>query len=131
MRTIEVRHELTNEWKGRGIQKPEYGILTDDITEAWSGMKTHGYKKLKGLKSQNLRDHMNNLELVLNMLAEATTTEIVRKQDAQGLRPNRKAAREGGAIAGNARKQIEKRTGTPVITSNNQILNKRRRQLGN
>jgi hypothetical protein len=117
MRTIEVRHELTNEWRERGIQKPEYAILTDDITEAWSGMKTREYKNLKGLKSQNLRDHMNNLELVLNMLAEASTTEIARKRDAQGLLLNRKAARDGGTIAGDARKQLEERTGAPVITS--------------
>ncbi|MDO8618142.1 MAG: BRO family protein [Candidatus Uhrbacteria bacterium] len=119
MRTIEARHELTNEWKNRGVQKPEYAILTDDITEAWAGMKTRDYKKLKNLKSQNLRDHMSNLELVLNMLAEASTTEIARKQDVNGFTENRRAAKQGGRIAGSARKQIESRTGTPVITSAN------------
>jgi hypothetical protein len=119
MKSIEIRHELTDEWRNRGIEKPEYAILTDDITEAWSGMKTRDYKNVKGLKSQNLRDHMTNLELVLNMLAEVSTTEIARKKDAEGLVANRKAAKQGGSVAGNARKEIETKTGKPVISSGN------------
>lgn len=119
MRSIEIRHELTDEWRNRGIEKPEYAILTDDITEAWAGMKTRDYKKVKGLKSQNLRDHMTNLELVLNMLAEVSTTEIARKKDAKGLVENRKVAKQGGSIAGNARKEIESKTGKPVISTGN------------
>ncbi|MEK7655427.1 MAG: Bro-N domain-containing protein [Patescibacteria group bacterium] len=119
MRSIEIRHELTDEWRNRGIEKPEYAILTDDITEAWAGMKTRDYKKVKGLKSQNLRDHMTNLELVLNMLAEVSTTEIARKKNAKGLVENRKVAKQGGSIAGNARKEIESKTGKPVISTGN------------
>ncbi|MFA6446715.1 MAG: Bro-N domain-containing protein [Patescibacteria group bacterium] len=125
MKSIEIRHELTTEWKNRGIEKPEYAILTDDITEAWAGMKTRQYKKVKGLKSQNLRDHMTNLELVLNMLGEVSTTEIARKRDAKGLVENRKAAWQGGSVAGNARKEIESRTGKPVISSGNFLLAKK------
>lgn len=122
MKSIEIRHELTTEWKNRGIEKPEYAILTDDITEAWAGMKTQQYKKVKALKSQNLRDHMTNLELVLNMLGEVSTTEIARKRDAKGLVENRKAAWQGGSVAGHARKEIESRTGRPVISSGNFLL---------
>jgi hypothetical protein len=103
----------------RGVEKPEYAILTDDITEAWAGMKTRDYKHVKGLKSQNLRDHMTNLELVLNMLAEVSTTEIARERDVKGLNENRHAAKQGGSVAGNARKEIESRTGKPVISSGN------------
>lgn len=125
MRSIEIRHELTNEWKNRGIEKPEYAILTDDITEAWAGMKTRQYKKVKGLKSQNLRDHMTNLELVLNMLAEVSTTEIARKQDVKGLFENRRAAKQGGSVAGNARKEIESRIDRSIISSSNFLLAKK------
>ncbi len=125
MKSIEIRHELTDEWRNRGIEKPEYAILTDDITEAWAGMKTRDYKKVKGLKSQNLRDHMTNLELVLNMLGEVSTTEIARKKDAKGLVANRKAAKQGGSVAGNARKEIETKTGKPVISSGNFLTNKK------
>lgn len=125
MKSIEIRHELTTEWKNRGIEKPEYAILTDDITEAWAGMKTQQYKKVKGLKSQNLRDHMTDLELVLNMLAEVSTTEIARKKDTKGLNENRIVAKQGGSIAGNARKEIESRTGKPVISSGNFLSTKK------
>ncbi|MDO8583885.1 MAG: BRO family protein [bacterium] len=125
LRTIEIRHELTNEWKNRGVQKPEYAILTDDITEAWAGMKTHDYKRFKNLKSQNLRDHMSNLELILNTLAEASTTEIARKQDVKGLAENRRAAKQGGQIAGSARKQIEAQTGAPIVTRVNYLPKKK------
>lgn len=118
LQAIQVRKELTDEWDKRGVQKGiEYAILTDEITKAWSGMKTRDYKKLKGLKKENLRDNMSTLELVLNMLAEATTTEISRKEQPVSFDDNIKIAREGGSIAGDARKAIENRTGTPVITS--------------
>lgn len=120
LQAIQVRKELTDEWDKRGVQKGiEYAILTDEITKAWSGMKTRDYKKLKGLKKENLRDNMSTLELVLNMLAEATTTEISRKEQPVSFDDNIKIAREGGSIAGDARKAIENRTGTPVITSQN------------
>ncbi len=118
LQAIQVCKELTDEWDKRGVQKGiEYAILTDEITKAWSGMKTRDYKKLKGLKKENLRDNMSTLELVLNMLAEATTTEISRKEQPVSFDDNIKIAREGGSIAGDARKAIENRTGTPVITS--------------
>ncbi len=118
--TIRARKELTDEWKTHGIQKgKEYAILTDEITEAWSGMTTRKYKNLKGLKSENLRDNMSTLELALNMLAEATTTELTRVQNPQGLAENQVVARQGGGIAGDARKQIETQTGRPVVTSAN------------
>lgn len=120
LQAIQVRKELTDEWDKRGVQKGvEYAILTDEITKAWSGMKTRQYKNLKGLKKENLRDNMSTLELVLNMLAEATTTEISKKEQPQSFDENIKIAREGGSIAGDTRKAIEKRTGNPVITSKN------------
>ena len=97
----------------------EYAILTDEITKAWSGLSTRQYKNLKGLKKENLRDNMSTLELVLNMLAEATTTELSRTHEPQGLAENQGIARQGGQIAGNARKEIEENTGRPVITSKN------------
>ena len=93
--------------------------MTDEVTRAWSGMSTRQYKKLKGLKKENLRDNMSTLELALNMLAEATTTELTKVQNPQGLAENQTVAREGGSIAGNARKDIEDRTGRPIITSQN------------
>lgn len=118
--SIRIRNNLTDEWDKRGVQKGvEYAILTDEITKAWSGMKTRQYKNLKGLKKENLRDNMSDLELVLNMLAEATTTELSKKEQPQSFDENIKIAREGGSIAGDTRKAIEKRTGTPVITSKN------------
>lgn len=120
LQAIQVRKELTDEWDTHGVKRGiEYAILTDEITKAWSGMTTRQYKNLKGLKKENLRDNMSTLELVLNMLAEATTTEISREQDPQTFAENRSIAREGGEVAGNARKDIEERTGKPVITSKN------------
>ena len=120
LQTIRARKELTDEWKAHGVREGrEYAILTDEVTKAWSGMTTRRYKDLKGLKKENLRDNMSTLELALNMLAEATTTELTRTQNPQGLTQNQAVAREGGGIAGNARKEIEARTGQPVITSKN------------
>ena len=120
LQAIQVRKELTDEWDRRGIHKGrEYAILTDEITKAWSGMKTREYKNLKGLKKENLRDNMSTLELVLNMLAEATTTEISKNVNPQSFRENVHIAQQGGNIAGNARKEIEQTTGQPVITSKN------------
>ena len=122
LQTIRARKELTDEWKSHGVKEGrEYAILTDEVTKAWSGMTTRRYKDLKGLKKENLRDNMSTLELALNMLAEATTTELTRTQNPQGLTQNQAVAREGGGIAGNARKEIEARTGQPVITSKNAI----------
>ena len=120
LQAIQVRKELTDEWDARGVQKGvEYAILTDEITKAWSGMNTWQYKNLKGLKKENLRDNMTTLELVLNMLAEATTTEISKQKAPEGLRENVEVARSGGKVAGDARKAIEQQTGVPVITSKN------------
>ena len=120
LQAIQVRKELTDEWDARGVQKGvEYAILTDEITKAWSGMNTRQYKNLKGLKKENLRDNMTTLELVLNMLAEATTTEISKQKAPEGLRENVEIARSGGKVAGDARKAIEQQTGVPVITSKN------------
>ena len=125
---IRIRNELTQEWQKRGVEKGrEYAILTDEISRAWSGMTTRQYKQLKGLKKENLRDNMSDLELVLNMLAEASTTQISQAEKPAGLEENRKVAQRGGRIAGNARKELEDESGTPVITSKdaaqlNQIL---------
>lgn len=122
LQAIQVRKELTDEWDSRGVkQGVEYAILTDEITKAWSGMTTRQYKNLKGLKKENLRDNMSTLELVLNMLAEATTTEISKEKNPQSFSENRSVAKEGGEVAGNARKDIEERTGKPVITSKNAV----------
>jgi prophage antirepressor-like protein len=122
LQAIQVRKELTDEWDDRGVkQGAEYAILTDEITRAWSGMTTRQYKHLKGLKKENLRDNMSTLELVLNMLAEATTTEISRTTEPATLDENRQVARRGGRIAGNARKEIEADTGKPVITPKNAV----------
>lgn len=120
LKTIEVRKELTDEWEQRGVKKGgEFAILTDEVTEAWSGLSTRQYKKLKSLKTENLRDHMTNLELVLNMLAEATTTEISRQNKPDGFDQSRKVARQGGTIAGNARKEIEEKTGKSIVSGKN------------
>lgn len=120
LQTIRARKELTDQWKTHGIsENREYAILTDEVTKAWAGMSTRQYKNLKGLKKENLRDNMSTLELALNMLAEATTTELTKVQNPQGLQENRKVAHEGGSVAGNARKDIEKRTGRQVITAEN------------
>lgn len=120
LQAIQVRTELTDEWDARGVQKGvEYAILTDEISRAWSGMSTRQYKNLKGLKKENLRDNMTTLELVLNMLAEATTTEISKQKAPSTFSENMAIAREGGEVAGIARKAAEERTGVPVITSKN------------
>ena len=117
---IRIRNELTDEWKKRGVQKgKEYAILTDEITRAWSGMSTRQYKQFKGLKKENLRDNMSDLELVLTMLAEASTTDIAKTEQPQGLNENQKVARRGGNVAGIARKALEAETGRPVVTSQN------------
>ena len=120
LQTIRARKELTDEWQSHGVEKgKEYAILTDEVTKAWSGMTTRQYKNLKGLKKENLRDNMSTLELVLNMLAEASTTELTKVQNPFGLEENKEVAKTGGKIAGDARKSIETQTGKPVITSNN------------
>lgn len=120
LQAIQVRKELTDEWDARGVQKGvEYAILTDEISRAWSGMSTRQYKNLKGLKKENLRDNMTTLELVLNMLAEATTTEISKQKAPSTFSENMAVAREGGETAGIARKAVEERTGVPVITPKN------------
>jgi len=122
LQAIQVRKELTDEWDNRGVKKGmEYAILTNEITAAWSGMNTRQYKKLKGLKKENLRDNMSTLELVLNMLAEATTTEISKTAEPETFEENKQVARRGGRIAGNARREIEADTGKPVITSQNAV----------
>lgn len=118
--SIRVRNELTSEWQNRGVKKGvEFAILTDEITRAWSGMNTRQYKRLKGLKKENLRDNMSTLEIVLNMLAEATTTEISKKSKPSSFEENLNVARQGGEAAGDARRAVEARTGTPVITPQN------------
>jgi len=118
LKSIEVRKELTDEWQERGIEKDiEYAILTNEITKAWSDKTVKEYKRLKGLKKENLRDNMTNLELVLNMLAEASTTEISKVKKPEGLHENKIVARNGGKVAKKARIEIEKQTGNSVITS--------------
>lgn len=120
LKSIEIRKELTDEWETRGVEEGrEFAILTDDITFAWAGMKTRDYKKYKGLRKENLRDNMTNLELVLNMLAEASTTEISKKVKPVNFRGNKKVAREGGSIAGVARRKLEAKTGKRVATKLN------------
>ena len=122
LQAIQVRKELTDEWQDRGVAKGiEYAILTDEISKAWSGMTTRQYKRYKGLKKENLRDNMSTLELVLNMLAEATTTELSKTQQPETFDENRQVAKSGGDVAGNARKDIENRTGKPVITSQSAV----------
>jgi len=132
LKSIEVRKELTDEWDNRGVQKgQEYAILTDEITKAWSGFTTKDYKAFKDLKKENLRDNMTNLELVLNMLAEATTTEISKEKKPETFDASRKIAKQGGTIAGNARREIEEKTGKKVISKLNarQIAQKRNDQI--
>ncbi|MBI5415144.1 Bro-N domain-containing protein [Candidatus Peregrinibacteria bacterium] len=120
LKSIEVRKELTDEWRERGVEKKsEFAILTNEITKAWAGRSVKEYKKLKSLKKESLRDNMTNLELVLNMLAEATTTEISKEKKPHNFHQNTQVAREGGQIAGNTRKEIEKHTGKSVISSKN------------
>lgn len=120
LKSIEIRKDLTNEWSERGVKtSDEFAILTDDITFAWAGLKTRNYKKYKDLKKENLCDNMTNLELVLNMLAETATTEISKTKEPKTFPENRRVAHEGGSIAGNARKDIESKTGKKVITGKN------------
>ena len=117
---IRIRNELTDEWQKRGVQKgKEYAILTDEISKAWSGMTTRQYKQLKGLKKENLRDNMSDLELVLNMLAEASTTGISQAEKPEGMAENLAVARRGGRVAGNARKELEREMNRPVISAEN------------
>ena len=118
--SIRVRNELTAEWQARGVEQGrEYAILTDEITKAWSGMTTRQYKNLKGLKKENLRDNMSTLEIVLNMLAETTTTELSKAHRPEGFEESRIVARRGGKVAGDARLAIEADTGRPAITAEN------------
>ena len=120
LKSIEVRKELTDEWETRGVKKgQEYAILTDEITKAWAGLTTKEYKNLKDLKKENLRDNMSNLELVLNMLAETSTTELSKKEKPRTFVENKKVARKGGTVAGNARKELEAKLGERVISSLN------------
>ena len=132
MRGIAIRDELTGEWKKRGIKmQREYEILTAEISKATFGMTPSEYQKFKGLKRENLRDHMDDLELIFNMLGEASTTEIAKTKDAQGFNENKTAARKGGSVAGKARKDLEKKTGKKVSTRKNYLksqLNKKIQQ---
>lgn len=120
LKSIEVRKELTDEWENRGVKKgQQFATLTDIITQAWSGKAVKQYKQFKGLKKENLRDNMTNLELVLNMLAEATTTEISKEKKPANFEENKKIAQQGGTIAGNTRKAIEAKTGKKVVSNQN------------
>ncbi len=122
LQAIQVRKELTDTWQDHGVKAGnEYAVLTNEISKAWSGMTTREYKDFKGLKKENLRDNMSTTELILNMLAETATTDIAEATNPQGLEENKQVAQDGGAIAGDARKSIEARTGKPVITSKNAI----------
>ena len=120
LKSIEVRKDLTAEWKRVGVKrKNEYGILTNEISKAWSGMTTNEYKGYKGLRKESLRDNMTNTELIFNMLAEVSTTEISKSEDPNGFEESKPIAREGGKIAGDARKALEKRIGKKVISKSN------------
>lgn len=122
LQSIQVRKELTDTWQDHGIKENrEYAILTNEISKAWSGMTTKEYKIFKGLKKENLRDNMSSTELILNMLAETATKDIANSSNPYGLEENKKVARRGGNIAGNARKEIEQETGNSVITSKNSL----------
>ena len=128
LKSIEIRKALTDEWEKRGVkQGDEFAILTDDITLAWVGMNTREYKNFKGLKKENLRDNMTNLELVLNMLAETATTEISQKREPKNFIESRKVAKEGGGIAGNARKQIEAKTGKRAVSRESFVSSQRKK----
>jgi len=131
LKSIEVRKELTDEWQERGMKHGlEYAILTNEITKAWADKSVKDYKKLKGLKKENLRDNMSNLELVLNMLAEASTSEISKKKQPNGLEENKDIARKGGNAAKQARLEIEKQTGESIISSKRaNLTEKRKREL--
>ena len=122
LQAIQVRKELTDEWDARGVQKGvEYAILTDEISRAWSGMSTRQYKNLKGLKKENLRDNMTTLELVLNMLAEATTTQFSKDRKPTTFQENLAVAKAGGQVAGRTRKDIESQSNMPVISPKNAV----------
>ncbi len=130
MRSIAIREELTGEWKNRGIQKEKnYAILTAEISKAAFGVTPSEYKRIKGLQRENLRDHMNDLELIFSMLGEAATTEITRVQDVKGFEPGRKAAREGGSVAGKAREELEGRTGRKIVSRQNFLPGTKHRKL--
>lgn len=132
MRSIAIREELTEEWSKRGIkEKMEYAILTGEISKAAFGLTPKEYKEVKGLKSQNLRDHMTDLELIFSMLGEASTKEIAVNTDTQGFDENKKAARAGGKIAGDARKQLELKSGKSVVTGDNFLPENKRKELKN
>lgn len=119
LKSIEVRKDLTDEWKRSGVKDNQYGFLTDILTQEWAGMKTKDYKEYKGLKKENLRDNMSNMELVLNMLAEVSTTEISKGKNPKTLGENIQVAKEGGSIAKNARLEIESKTGNKIVTRDN------------
>jgi hypothetical protein len=120
MRSIHIREELTDEWKNRGIREDrDFSILTAEISKAAFGITPSEYKKIKGLKRENLRDHMGDLELIFSMLGEASTTEITRAKDAKGFVESQSAARKGGAVAGKARKELEGKTGRSIVSSEN------------
>src|SRR3990167_7314042 len=120
LKSIEIRKALTDEWEKRGVKEGlEFAILTYEISQAWAGLTTKQYKDLKGLKKENLRDNMTNLELVLNMLAETATTEISHKRKPEGINQNKQVAKDGGTVAGHARQEIESKTGKKVVTAKN------------
>ena len=125
LKSIEIRKALTDEWQRSGVKNSEYAILTDILTQEWSGMKTREYKNFKGLKKESLRDNMSNMELVLNMLAEVSTTEISKQKNPKTLNENKSVAKQGGSIAKEARKKLELETGKPVITDENFLPNHR------
>lgn len=130
MRNIAIREELTDEWKSHGVKEQiEYAILTAEISKATFGLTPSEYKKVKGLKSQNLRDRMNDLELIFSMLGEASTTAIVKTQNPKGFQENKKAAKQGGAVAGNARKELESKTGQKVVSNQNYLPDKKIKQI--
>lgn len=132
MRSIAIREELTDEWKNRGVKEQiEYAILTAEISKATFGLIPSEYKKMKGLKSQNLRDHMTDLELIFSMLGEASTTAIVKTQNPEGFEENKEAAKQGGTVAGNARKELESKTGQKVVSAQNYLPEKKnKKQVG-
>jgi len=130
MRSIAIREELTDEWSERGIKEhQEYAILTAEISKAAFGLTPSEYKEVKGLKKENLRDHMTDLELIFSMLGEASTTEITRTKDTQGFIENKEAAIQGGNVAGNARKELESKTGKKIISNNNYLPENKTKKL--
>jgi hypothetical protein len=130
MRSIAIREELTDEWNDRGVkEQKDYAILTAEISKAAFGITPSEYKKIKGLKRQNLRDHMNDLELIFSMLGEAATTEITRNRDTQGFDENKQAAIEGGSVAGTARKELESKSGKKVVSGKNYLPGKKVKKL--